>query len=119
MGVNQVIRGDDLTPSTPRQILLYRALGWAVPSFGHVGLVLGPDGRRLAKRDGAVKLASYRERGVDARFLIGLLAVSLGLDDVIRPSHPADWIGGFDLARIPREPWVMPGDVVETPRRSQ
>ena len=52
MGVTQVIRGDDLVPSTPRQILLYRALGWAPPAFGHVPLAVGPDGRRLAKRDG-------------------------------------------------------------------
>ena len=52
MGVTQVIRGDDLVPSTPRQILLYRALGWPVPAFGHVPLAVDPDGRRLAKRDG-------------------------------------------------------------------
>ena len=51
-GRTQVIRGDDLIPSTPRQILLYRALGWPAPAFGHVPLVVGPDGRRLAKRDG-------------------------------------------------------------------
>ena len=63
MGVTEVIRGDDLVPSTPRQILLFRALGWPVPTFGHVPLVLGPDGRRLAKRDNAIKLyESYAER---------------------------------------------------------
>ena len=63
MGVTQVIRGDDLVPSTPRQILLYRALGWARPDFGHVPLAVGPDGRRLAKRDGSIKLATLREAG--------------------------------------------------------
>ena len=62
MGVTQVIRGDDLVPSTPRQILLYRALGWPVPAFGHVPLAVGPDGRRLAKRDGSIKLATLRAR---------------------------------------------------------
>ena len=60
MGVNQVIRGSDLVPSTPRQILLYHRLGWADPDFGHVALALGPDGRRLAKRDGSLKLAALR-----------------------------------------------------------
>ncbi len=63
MGVTQVVRGDDLVASTPRQILLYRALGLAAPSFAHVPLVLGPDGRRLAKRDGAIKLATPAPRG--------------------------------------------------------
>ena len=67
MGVNQVIRGDDLVPSTPRQILLYQALGWTPPQFGHVPLAVTPDGRRLAKRDGSIKLATLREQGVDPR----------------------------------------------------
>jgi glutamyl-tRNA synthetase len=111
MGVTQVIRGDDLTPSTPRQMLLYQALGWPAPRFGHVPLVLGPDGRRLAKRDGAVKLATYRARGIDPRSLIGLLAVSLGLDDVVRPTWPSDRLDRFDLAKVPRAPWVVPEDL--------
>jgi len=63
MGVSQVIRGNDLVPSTPRQILLYRALGWPTPCFGHVPLAVTSDGRRLAKRDGAIKLAALREQG--------------------------------------------------------
>ncbi len=64
MGVNQVIRGNDLVNSTPRQILLYRRLGLPVPRFGHVPLAIGGDGRRLAKRDGSLKLATLREAGV-------------------------------------------------------
>ena len=52
MGVTQVVRGRDLLPSTPRQILLYRLLGWPVPEFGHTPLLLAPGGRRLSKRDG-------------------------------------------------------------------
>ena len=62
MGVNQVIRGNDLVPSTPRQILLYRQAGWPEPAFGHVSLAVESDGRRLAKRDGSLKLATLRER---------------------------------------------------------
>ncbi len=61
MGISQVIRGMDLVPSTPRQILLYRMLGLPVPAFGHVALAVGPDGRRLAKRDGSLKLATLRQ----------------------------------------------------------
>ncbi len=105
MGVTEVIRGDDLVPSTPRQILLYRALGWKPPEFGHLPLAVGPDGRRLAKRDGAIKLASLRESGGDPRRLVGWLARSCGWSDRIEPSAPADWLGRFDPSAIPRSPW--------------
>ncbi len=108
MGVNQVIRGDDLIASTPRQILLYRSLGREPPAFGHLPLVDGPDGRRLAKRDGSMKLASFRELGRDPRRLVGILAQSLGLGDGIVDSAPADWIQNFDLSAIPKEPWSAP-----------
>ncbi len=67
MGINQVVRGADLARSTPRQILLYRSLGWPEPTFGHVPLAVTTDGRRLAKRDGSLKLTTLREAGVDRR----------------------------------------------------
>ncbi|WP_165244449.1 tRNA glutamyl-Q(34) synthetase GluQRS [Paludisphaera soli] len=107
MGVDQVVRGDDLVPSTPRQILLYRALGWTPPDFAHVPLVVGPDGRRLAKRDGSIKLATLRERGVDPRLLIGTLAQSCGWTTSDEPSSPSDWIGALDLAILPEKPWTV------------
>ena len=107
MGVTQVIRGDDLVPSTPRQILLYRALGWPVPTFGHVPLAVGPDGRRLAKRDGSINLATLRAAGIDPRRLVGWLAQSCGWADEIVPTDPHDWVGRFDLAALPRTPWVV------------
>jgi glutamyl-tRNA synthetase len=100
MGVTQVIRGLDLVPSTPRQILLYHALGWPPPEFGHVSLVVGPDGRRLAKRDGAIKLATLRASGVDPRRLVGWLALSLGLSERIEPTRPADWVGQFSWSSV-------------------
>ena len=56
--ITEVVRGDDLVPSTPRQILLYEALGLTPPRFVHVPLVVGPDGRRLAKRHGDTRLAT-------------------------------------------------------------
>src|SRR4029453_7512515 len=69
MGVTQVVRGDDLLDSTPRQILLYPALGMAekIPSYWHLPLVVGTDGRRLAKRHGDTRLMTYRQAGVSAR----------------------------------------------------
>jgi glutamyl-tRNA synthetase len=107
MGVNQVIRGADLVPSTPRQILLYRRLGWPEPSFGHVPLAVTSDGRRLAKRDGSFKLATLRAAGRDPRVLVGSIAHSCGWSDAIVPSRPHDWIERFDPALIPAHPWVV------------
>ncbi len=107
MGVTEVVRGADLVASTPRQILLYRALGFAPPSFAHLPLALGPDGRRLAKRDGALKLATLRAAGDDPRRLVGVLARSCGWSAAVEPSTPADWLGRFDLASIPAEPWAI------------
>ena len=107
MGVTRVVRGADLVPSTPRQILLYRALGWTPPSFGHVPLVVGPDGRRLAKRDGSIKLSTLREQGVDPGRLIDALARSCGWASTPPPSRPTDWIDRYDPDLLPADPWVM------------
>ncbi len=107
MGVSEVVRGDDLIPSTPRQILLYRTLGFEPPSFAHVPLAIGPDGRRLAKRDGSLKLATLRGAGVDPQRLVGVLARSCGWSDRVEPSRPSAWLDRFDLATIPADPWVV------------
>jgi glutamyl-tRNA synthetase len=63
MGITYVIRGDDHLSNTPKQIILYRALGWELPQFGHMPMIFGPDKTRLSKRHGAVSVESYRERG--------------------------------------------------------
>jgi len=80
-GITHVLRGDDLLTSTPRQIQLYAALRLATPAFLHVPLVLGEDGKRLAKREGAFALAELRERGLPAERVLGLLAAWSGLGD--------------------------------------
>jgi glutamyl-tRNA synthetase len=113
MGVNQVVRGADLVPSTPRQILLYRELGWPVPTFGHVPLAVTPDGRRLAKRDGSLKLATLREAGVDPRKLVGSLIHSCGWCEEKRHRTPHEAIACFEPFRLPREPWVVTSDWLE------
>jgi len=63
MGINTVIRGDDHVMNTPKQILLYRALGSPLPTFGHVPMVLGNDRSRLSKRHGAMSVTAYRDMG--------------------------------------------------------
>jgi glutamyl-tRNA synthetase len=107
MGVTEVVRGDDLVPSTPRQFLLYRALGWTPPAFAHVPLVVGPDGRRLAKRHGDTRLASLRAAGVTAERLLGLLAWSCGWSERVEPVTARALLPRFRLETIPRTPFVL------------
>jgi len=104
-GIDQVVRGDDLLPSTPRQAYLAGLLNIPVPEYAHVPLVLNADGARLAKRDGAVTLTDLAAAGVTADRVRDLLLASLGL-----PSGPlGDALAAFDPAALPREPWVWPG----------
>lgn len=102
MGVTEVVRGDDLLPATPRQLLLYEALGLEPPSFLHVPLVRGPDGLRLAKRHGDTRVAAFREAGVKPARLLGYLASTCGWADPGGSVTLGELLGRFDLARIPR-----------------
>jgi glutamyl-tRNA synthetase len=107
MGVTEVLRGDDLLPSAFRQLDLYEFFGWSAPAFAHVPLVVGPDGRRLAKRHGDTRLATLRAQGVKPEQLVGLLAKACGLQPTATPCRAADLIEGFDLARVPRQPFIF------------
>jgi glutamyl-tRNA synthetase len=103
MGITHVLRGDDLLGSTPRQIQLCEALGLPVPVYAHVPLLLGPDGKRLAKRAGTPSLAELRERGIAPERLMGLLAAWAGLGDG-RPVAPGELVPRFVLDGLPRQP---------------
>ncbi|GAA4406489.1 tRNA glutamyl-Q(34) synthetase GluQRS [Tsukamurella soli] len=98
--VDQVVRGDDLLSSAPRQAYLATLLGQRPPAYAHVPMVLGPTGARLAKRDGAVTLA---QRGGPAA-VVPELAASLGL----MGDRPRDILAVFDPAALPRTPWTLP-----------
>lgn len=99
-GVDQVVRGDDLLASAPRQAYLAELLGYPVPSYAHVPLVLNTAGARLAKRDGAVTIADL---GADRAF--AMICDSLGYT----ASDAADLLAQFDAGHIPHEPWIYPG----------
>jgi glutamyl-tRNA synthetase len=111
-GVTEVVRGDDLVPSTPRQLLLYAALGHPPPAFAHVPLVVGLDGRRLAKRHGDTRLASLRAAGVTAGALLGLLAWSCGWLDRAEPVTARALLPRFRLDTIPRTPFVLTSELL-------
>lgn len=99
LGVDQVVRGDDLLASSPRQAYLATLLGHRPPTFAHVPLVLNPDGQRLAKRDGPVTLPELTARGVD---VVGLIGASLGL-----PGTPAEMLSVFDAGGLSTDPWTF------------
>lgn len=101
-GVDQVVRGDDLLPSAPRQAYLAALLGHPAPSYAHVPLVLGPSGERLAKRDGAVTLRELRELGYSTGDVLTWLATSLGIEQPVRTT--ADVLEHWDPSAWLREP---------------
>jgi glutamyl-tRNA synthetase len=106
--ITEIIRGDDLIPSTPRQLLLYQALDLQPPRFTHVPLVVGPDGRRLAKRHGDTRLSSLRQAGVRLEMLLGLLGWSCGWLQRVEPITARELVSRFRLETIPAEPFVLP-----------
>ncbi len=99
-GIGEVVRGADLVDSTPRQIWLARALGYPALSYAHVPLVVGVDGRRLAKRHGDVTL-----RGVSASAAFAWMSASLGLAG----ASPSELLASFDPAAVSREATVFTG----------
>ena len=106
-GVRQVVRGDDLLGSTPRQVHLARLLGLDPPAYAHVPLVLGPDRSRLAKRHGAVTLADRVQQGDTPMRVVGFLAASLGLAAAGEEVTPDRLLDRFDPAALPTEPLVL------------
>lgn len=106
-GVDQVVRGDDLLSSAPRQAWLTRQLGGVVPEYAHVPLAVNTDGRRLAKRDGAVTLTDLAGTGVTAAQVLTRLAHSLELADADEPVTPERLLIRFNPDALPRTPWVV------------
>ncbi len=104
--IAEVVRGDDLIESTPRQLLLVRLLGLPVPRHAHVPLVLGPDGARLAKRHGAVTLEDLAARRIEAPNALSWMAQSLGLAGPGERPAATDLVDRFDAEKLPRVPTV-------------
>lgn len=127
MAITHVIRGDDHVSNTPRQIQLYRALGWAEPVFAHVPMILGPDGSRLSKRHGATSVEAFGDLGIVAPALVNFLALlgwsydgereiftlaeleraftleRVGANPAIFNVEKLEWMNGQHLRRIPAE----------------
>ena len=129
MQITHVVRGDDHLSNTPRQILIYEALGYPVPTFAHLSMILGPDGKKLSKRHGATSVEEYRDRGylpdvmVNFLALLGwsldgettiiprdVLAREFSLDritkkDAIFDETKLDWMNGVYIREMDAESW--------------
>ena len=107
MDVDQVVRGDDLLSSSPRQAWLAAQLGGSAPMYAHVPLAVNAEGRRLAKRDGAVTLADHAASGVSPDQVLTRIAGSLGLAEPDEPVSLPKLLARFDPSALPRTPWVV------------
>jgi glutamyl-tRNA synthetase len=101
MHIHQVVRGNDLLNSTARQILLYEALGFPVPTFAHVPLIVDEQGKRLSKRTQSTGLDPLRARGMTPEQVVGELAASCGLVEKGRLIHALELIEHYQESGIP------------------
>lgn len=117
-GVTEVVRGDDLLPSTPRQMLLQQLLDIETPSYLHVPLVLGADGERLAKSHGATTLSELRSSGAQTAEIVRWIAVSLDLASPDERPSLDDLVTRFDPTAVPRTACTAP-DFIDAVRVSR
>jgi glutamyl-tRNA synthetase len=108
MGMTHVIRGEDLLPSTPRQLLMFEALGATPPRYAHLPLILGPDRAKLSKRHGAVAVEWFREHGYLPEAMVNYLSLlgwSPGHNEEILPRD--ELVARFDLDGVSHHPAVF------------
>jgi glutamyl-tRNA synthetase len=106
MNISHVIRGDDHVNNTPRQINILRALGAELPEYGHLPMILGPDGDKLSKRHGAVSVTQYEDAGYLPDAMVNYLARlgwSHGDDELFSRAQLVQWFDGHHLAKSPAQ----------------
>jgi len=108
MNINYVIRGDDHISNTPRQIFIYKALGFPVPKFAHLPMILGEDKTRLSKRHGATSVQQFRDMGYLSEAMINyLVRLGWGYDDTQEIFEIDDLIEKFSLERVGKNPSIF------------
>lgn len=113
MNITQVVRGDDILTSTPRQLLLHRLFNAPPPSYAHLPLLLDHQGERLAKRHNSLTLAALRDQNVSPLAITGFLAHQAHLLPSPQPIRPRDLLPRFDLALLPRQAVRLPEGIAE------
>jgi glutamyl-tRNA synthetase len=115
MGITHVLRGDDHVSNTPLQLLIYAALGWSPPKFGHMPMILGPDRKRLSKRHGAVAVEEFQAQGIVPQAMVNYLAllgwsIGAGGDEVLSVDA---LIKRFSLKKVNSSPAAFDYDKLE------
>jgi glutamyl-tRNA synthetase len=114
MRITHVIRGDDHISNTPKQILIYEALGLEPPAFAHLSMIWGPDGKRLSKRHGATSVEAYREMGFLPEALLNYLALlGWSLDGETTVIDRDALVANFSLERVSRNPAIFDTEKLE------
>jgi glutamyl-tRNA synthetase len=114
MEISHVVRGDDHLSNTPRQILVFEALGHAVPVFAHLSMILGPDGKRLSKRHGAASVEAYRDAGYLPEAVLNYLALlGWSLDGETTIISRQMLSESFSLDRISGNPAILDTDKLD------
>jgi len=116
MQITHVIRGDDWIPSTPKRIMIYRAMGWEPPTYVHVPLVTMPGGKKLAKREGATSVAEFRQQGYLPEALLNFLALlgwAPGEGEEQEIFSRDELVERFDLFRVNRAPAAFSYDKLD------
>ncbi|MDI6712576.1 MAG: glutamate--tRNA ligase [Anaerosomatales bacterium] len=114
MRISHVIRGDDHISNTPKQLLIYEALGYEPPAFAHLSMIWGPDGKRLSKRHGATSVEAYREMGYLPEALLNYLALlGWSLDGETTVIDRQTLIENFSLERVSRNPAIFDAEKLE------
>ncbi|MBV9121317.1 MAG: tRNA glutamyl-Q(34) synthetase GluQRS [Chloroflexi bacterium] len=104
MRIRQVVRGEDLLPSTARQMLLTVALGGTCPSYAHLPLLRDAGGERLSKRNKDIAVRDFRESGISPHRVVGWLAGTLGLCEPDAAMAPAELVAGFSFTNLRERP---------------
>jgi glutamyl-tRNA synthetase len=105
MGITHVIRGEDHLSNTPKQLLVFEAMGWEPPIYAHIPLIYGPDGKKLSKRHGAVSVQEYRDKGYLPEAMRNYLALlGWGPEDQATQMSTAELVEKFDIARVQKNP---------------
>ena len=114
MEITHVIRGDDHLSNTPKQLLVFEALGARVPAFAHLSMILGADGKRLSKRHGATSVEAYRDEGFLPEALLNYLTLlGWSLDAETTVFSARDLVANFDLGRISKNPAIFDPEKLE------
>ena len=124
MGVSEVIRGDDHLSNTPKQIVVYKALGFDIPKFYHVPMILNPGGKKLSKRDGAMDVMEYKKEGILPEALINFL-IRLGwshgdqeifsMDEMLKLFDPNDINKSASAYNVDKLTWINTQYIKELP----